>query len=661
MADKKQTNHSPVPSDVRQRVTDSEKGIMGLEPGWQEALAFFGNDQYVEQSAMTGQLDRLEVREGGSKPRHRPRLQRNRMTSKVMAEISMLTARIPNYGVDPPNGDPSADNQAQLAEKVLEFEYTNVRMNTMAIDTLIYAICTGAGYVWPFWDHCKGQYLQESEAGNDLYTGDCNRYVLHQGEVLWELGTSFDESDWVCTRKAQAVRQVKARAKINAENITADAKQGMWEKPGTQKGDLCFVYEYLEKPKKGSKGRWLTFVDDYQIMPERPYPRKNGRPVIHQMPWIPQPSRHRPLGAGEQLVECQRSYNRAINQIISFKNHAMMPQVLAPEGSIIGELTDEAGVVIEYRPVSGLKPEWRDVPEIPQTLFQSLDRALSDMDEILGSHDLPTGVESGSAIERVNERDENRRGLFIRTLADWWAGIGQHVLELVQEGYTEKRLIPVNGRFMPDRIPDFLGRDLGELGTVRVSARDIAPRSREAQEARIQYYADRQWIPPYEAMKALDAGTADAIIDEIELDEAKQEREIRRMMTLEARLTGVTDDQEVMNQINLEDAGRVDMPSEEFAMPGPFDNHEVHMHVLEQWFKTRDFDRQHPMVKEWGMDHYSAHELAVAAKQMQEAQMQAMQAQSLGAENAARPPAVGQPSQPAEGTHAPEEVEGAAA
>lgn len=642
-----------VPPDVQAKVDMSARAVAGLEPGWQESLSFFGNDQYVEISAVTGSLDRLEVREGGSKPRWRERRVRNRMTPKMMAEASLLTSRVPRYGIDPPNGDPSADNQAQLGEKVLEYQHRNVRMVEATIDTLLYAMGTGAGFLWPWWDPTIGPVVGEKE-GKVLCEGDINRSVLHQGEVLWEPGMSFHDSPWWCIRKAQPVSYVKMHATKNAENIVPDARQGNWEKPGVQKGQLVFVYNYIERPMAGKPGQWLTFASKHQIREKRPYPRESGKPCLHMLPWIPQPHRHRPLGAGEMLVECQRSYNRAVNQIISFKNHALMPQLLAPEGCIIGEVTDEPGVVIQYRPVSGLKPEWRPVQEIPQTLFQTLDQALADMDDILGSHDLPTGVETGTAIEKVNERDGSRRAVFIRTLAEWYSDIGQHMLELTQQHYTEKRLISVNGKFMPDRIPDFLGRDLGELGTVQVSPDDITPRTREVQEARIQYYADRQWIQPFEAMKALDAGTADVIIDEIELDENKQDREIRRMVTLEARIAGVTNDQDIQNIIDLENAGRLDMPSEEFPMPGPHDNHRVHMHRMEIWFKTRDFDKQPDMVKAWAMDHYEAHDLATQAEEIRQGQMQALKAQSLGQENAAVPPSVGVPSQPKEGANQPE-------
>jgi hypothetical protein len=637
-----------VPSDVAKKVAKDERAIHGYEPEWQEALAFFGGDQYVEISAVTGQLDRLEVREGGAKPRWRPRTQRNRLTRKVVAEASFLTSRIPSFDVDPPGGDPGADNQAQLGERILRWQFENLKLGDVAVDTIIYAILTGAGFVWPYWDSYSGDYIGEHD-GAHLHEGDICASVLHQGEVLWETGVPFEESSWWCVRKAQPVDQVKANAEMNADNITPDAKQGLWEKPGTERGELVFKYEYLEKPKKGGKGRWLTFANDRIIKKERPFPRRDGKCPLHMVRWFPQRYRGRHLGAGPALVAAQRGYNRTHNQITQWKNLTLIPQLMAPEGSIIGEYSDEPGIVIQYRLRGGAKPEFRPVPEVPDSLFVSLDRALQDMDDVLGSHETPEQLESGSAIQADIERSSAARSMFIRHVAEWWGDLGLHILELTQAGYTEERLILVDGKFGPDRIPDFLGRDLGRLGRVSVRPDSIAPRSRQEQEGLIQYYADRQWIEPHQAMKALDAGTADVIINELMLDESKQHREIQRMQTLEARLTGSTADGTAAEIVDLEDAGRMSIQSDEFPMPMPNDNHVVHQDVLRQWMKTRDFERQHPMVQAWAQDHDAAHQMEIDLQQQKEAQQAMLQAQELGMGNASRPPAVGQPSMPAQG------------
>jgi len=634
---------------IRIAIEEAEKAIVGEEPSWHEALAFFGNDQWVEQNALTGQLDRLEVREGGSKQRWQARLTRNRMTAKVMGEVSMLTSRVPDYDLDPASGDPAADNQAQEGEVVLRALHEQLEMENVAIKTLIYAILTGAGFTYPFWNPRLGETVSEDENG-PLREGDIDIGILHQGEVLWDPDCTFEESQYVIIRKAKSLERIKQMAEINVENITADAQSGLWERPGSERSKLGFVYDYMRKPGKEA-GIWLTIHNGHNIKNPRPFPRKNGEFPLHKMAWVPRPDKHRDVGAGPMLVDCQRGYNRTHNQITDWKNHILTPQLMAPEGSLQVDLTNEPGAEITYRVIGGQKPEWRITPDIPISLFQSLDRALDDMDDILGSHDLPPGVESGSAIQEVNERDQGRRGMVIRQLARWYASNGEHFLEIAQARYRERRLIEAQGMFGVDTIPDFLGRRLSGLGAPRVSPASIQPRTREYAEATVRQYAELGWIQPHEAMKAIKSGNMDIVINDIELDEAKQQREIRRMVTLQMRVepSVVDSPSEVAaeDQLALEEAGTLEADPAEFPMPALGDGHAVHRALLNRWMKTRDFERQHPMVQEWARDHEEAHRMYEDLEMEAEMARQAQKAEQLGNANAARQPSMGRPSRPA--------------
>lgn len=642
-------NDSSALERAKKNIARGEKAIRGDEPKWHEALAFFGNDQWVEVNAVSNELDRLETREGGEKPRHRPRLTRNRMTSKVLSEVSMLTSRTPAWQVDPPNGDPGADNQAQLAEKVLMAKHGDLGIDSKAVNALIYSILTGTAVAWPYWDPDVGRVVAEGEGGKTYCEGDVGIKLFHSGEVLWEPGVPFEDSGWHAIRKAVPVSTVRSQATRNGDKIKPNARGGMWERPGNELGEMAFTYEYLEKPSKGNAGLWMRLCGGHEIRERREYPRKDGQPALHKLAWIPRPDRHRDLGAGEMLVDCQRSYNRGHNQVIQWRTLALVPQMLAPEGSVTRELTDEAGVIIEYRVMGGQIPQWREVPEIPATLFETMDRALADMDEILGNHELPSGIESGSGIEAYNAHDQSRRGLFIRALAGWYAAIGQHVLELIHDHYTEPRLIELQGLYGPEQIPDFLGRDLGKIGKVRVKPSSLEGSSREAREKRILYYADRGWVEPHRAMRALDAGTDEALITELELDQAKQQREIRSVINLVARLQG-TDQPQVLRELEMEDSGRLSSPNLETPIAGEHDNHAVHMDELRIWMKTRDFEIQHPLVQAWAQDHYAQHEVFTVEAELRDSQQAAIKARALGDANAAREPGVKLPSQPSEDT-----------
>lgn len=630
----------PVDERVVKSVEQSEAGIRGDEPVWQLALNFYGNDQHTFISAVTNEVDRMETREGGEKPASRMRLTRNRMSMQVASEVSMLGSRTPSYEATAPNQDPKRINAARLSEQVLLAERERLRLDVKDLDVILYAVLTGAGFVWPHWDGSGGTYLGE-EGGQALYEGEIGYPVYHQSEVLWEAGVAFDDSDWVCVRKAQAVSKVKRRqGYIGSPELKPDRKEGKWKRVGSSSGELVMVYDYLEKPcQEHPAGRWLTYAGKNLILEPRDYPRRDGLPVVHKLPWLPRPNEHRDLGAGEQLVDVQRSWNRTLNQIMTWKNLVLVPQMMAPVGSLQTDPTNESGTIWEYRAIGGLAPEWREVPEIPVSLFKMLDLCLDDFNHILGMRDLPSGVESGTGIEQVNERDMSGRAMFVKQLARFFADVGYHVLDVVHENYTEPRLLEVQGRFGVELIEDFVGTKIGRPGTVRVSTASIEPRTKAGMEARIMGYAERGWIPPHQAMAAINGGSSESLVDDFELDVARQYREINDLIYL----SGWDPDERMERALSVAKIGEdgalpesITKEIPQLPMAQDYDNHIVHMDLLKQWMKTREFELLPEIAQLAARHHLSQHMQLDQQEQMQQAQMQMMKAEGLGMANASR-------------------------
>jgi hypothetical protein len=460
-------------------------------------------------------------------------------------------------------------------------------------------------------------------------TGDIRIKVLRQDQVMWHPNQSFEESRWHAVRDAQPCEDVHER--LHAElgtckgdhclchEIKPDASAAALDyQDGDSTADLVFVYHYFERPSNAfARGRYLLIAGRHIISKVYPYPIQADMPVIHRMPWIRRTNRDRGLGIGELAIDIQRSINRIVNQLIAWRYLCLNPQLLAPEGSIKSVVTEEPGVVVEYRPTGGKEPKWRDVPEIPVSLFKDLEQAYQDMDMVVGgSSALPPGVESGSGIQAVNEREQSFRAQVIANLATWYSGLGRHLLCLVKQHYTEERLLTINGRFGVEMIEDFMGDQLGgpdeEFADVRVAEASITPRTRAEMEAKIMMFADKGWIPPQMAMGALQGGTAEVILDRFELDIAKAHRHI--------------------NQLILIGRGKVDESL--VPEPGPMDNHDVQADVLMEWMKTADFERQHEIVQVLAMALLNGHQAMQQAKLDQEAMRVATRAAQQGMDNA---------------------------
>jgi hypothetical protein len=608
---------TPAPADVRRRVERAARAIRAEEPIWHEALCFFDNDQFVERSAVNGSLQRVETREGTvGKPRWRSRMIRNRYTSAIEAEKAAAIARVPVPECSAPSGKPEAINASKYAERACLGAFQMLHLKTLALDTMTYTFNCGAGYAWPYWNSNVGEFLTDPVSGETLRTGEIDFWILAPDEVLWEPGVPFKKSRWYAVRKAQPVDEVMAREGYTGpKELAADAQPNLHEAGRSSVTDnLVFVYHYLERPSKEHKaGRWLQIAGGHEIAARQDYPCDKDVPVIHELADIRRPHRDRPMGRGQLMIDIQRTYNRTINQIIAWKNLVLNPQMMAPRGSLRGQNTEEPGRVLEYRPIGGLEPKWREIQEIPIGLFRTLDQCILDWREVTGQHDLPSSIESGSAVVAINERDMSRRRAFVEGLAEWYGDLFGHILYLMQRHYTEPRLLEFKSRFGRDSTRDFLGAKLMPGITVRVDPGTIEPRTRAAQEAKLVMYADKGWLPAHQVMAALNSGNADSIIDEFELDVAKANREIQQLLAL----------------------GRGEGPGALFA--APMDNHQIHAEVLGAWMKTEDFEMQPELVKQAALAHYEQHQVEIQLAAFRAQLEQGVQAEALGRENATRP------------------------
>lgn len=625
-----------LPASLKRRQERCEAAIKVSEVTWQECLAFLDGDQHVYVDANSGRLERLETLDGSArKPRWRPRTTRNRFTTTIFRSASIVGSRMPGYECVPENGDPKPKAGALMGEKVLRGLYDKLGLRSKFLDVGVHAAATGAGFAMPFWDPHVGNPVYGLDGELVASQGEVDVAVLGQGEVLWDPGSSFERSRYYFVRQAQVNEEVvEAPWYRGPKKLTADARApiGQW-RHSEETRDLVFVWQYFERPcERYPRGRWLRFANDRLIAEPADYPYAPvdrskpavDRPCLHRMPWYPRVHRHRDMGIGEQLLDVQRTYNRTMNQIIAWKNLVLNPQMMAPEDSLISQLTDEPGAVFVYRPIGGQVPQRLEAPDIPMSLYTTLDRCIADFEEIAGQTALPAGIEAASAVAAVDEREAGRRGITTSNLAQFHADVGRHILHLVREHYTEQRLLVIQGRFSTELVEGFMGTQLDGIVDVRVSESSVAPRSRAEQKAQITYYADKGWIDPHQAMAALNGGTAESLIDDYELDVDKARRVIDHICR--AAVQGP--------ERTLDAQGR---PLPLLPEPGAADNLRVHADVFKQWMKTRDFEREPVEVREAAATYVQMCEAADQERQMTAAQLTSAQARGLGEANAGAP------------------------
>jgi hypothetical protein len=625
-------------------------------PRRNECMSFSRGDQYKwvdSKNVLRDQATTSDYHNRGGKPRHRVRSVRNYIFDHVETEVAAASQKVPGYDIAPTSQDPKRISAARLARKIAYYGYEkwNVRKATERV--IRYAVVADEGFAWPYFDTNVGPYVEvpvfdkEGNPTGEIQTvgqGELCIRVYGPNEVYWEPGISFDESRWHAIEQARDLDAVKEEPGYLGGKLVPDGQKAETSDYDNSQQQLVLVTEYLERPsKQNPMGRWLTLANGRVIIPERPYPCKDGEgkildePVLHELHYAEDPDSDRNLGLVRFLIPAQRQLNQAVSKIAEFINLQANPQLLLKNGARVlsGKLNDVPGAQVR---VSG-EAEWKDIPEIPSQLYQQMEQAIIDMGRIAAQNDIPSGVESAAAISYLLEKDSSRRAGFYNNLAQFHSRLMRHCLYLVQSYYNEPRLLKLRGEQGIEVISDFQGSELlGEVD-IRVQPGSIEPRSREAIESRIMGYAERGWISQHEAMAAINAGTAEGLIQSYEKDIARANLIIQKVNQGPEVLFSTPPRRPFYG----EDPGVDPETGEEREfvpgwMPRPFDNIPVQKDVIADFMKGTQYDDFDPPQQEALNAVYDAYLQLEAKEHAQAAAAQEETAESLGMANAARIP-----------------------
>jgi hypothetical protein len=241
-----------------------------------------------------------------------------------------------------------------------------------------------------------------------------------------------------------------------------------------------------------------------------------------------------------------------------------------------------------------------------------------------------------------------------------------HCLVLVQHHYTEDRLIKIKGRFGWESIKSFQGSQLRSQVDVTVAPGSIEPRTKQAIEQKVLAFADRGWISPQAAMHAIDLGSAEKLIEDVNLDVGKANRIIQRILQGPDKLfaqpeqvvgiepqtvpdpSGMPDPTtgQPAQVPNVDQTGQPKGGQPIMApswMPRQSDNISAWKSVFESWFKTEDYETLEPGMQTAAMQVYTKLLELEAQKQQEAVKAQEATAAQQGMDNAARPQTKGTP------------------
>lgn len=646
---------------VQARLKRGEARLRNIAPLRNECWEFFRGNHFAWRTAENTLVitpTSVSARGGkGSKDPWRQRTVRNLLIPLVRQEVSYATQRVPSYDVAPSNTDPDVVAAARVSEKIALYGYDKWRVKTATEDVVTSAIVADEGFAWPYWDAKTGPIVGDDD-GNPLHRGELCIRTYTGNEVGWEPGARFEESRWYFIQQAVPLDEILAMPGLLTQEIAADATDPVIIGKGTPPANtkMALKTEYLERPgPKHAAGRRLVMAGGKVILPEEAYPLTDAtglpldEPVLHKLSVIRDPDSDRDMGLVRFALDAMRTFNNSINKSIEFANLKLVPQIIAPPGTILTPLSDQPGAVVETPRPDLVK--WREIGEFPSALFEMADRAKADLGFLFSQNDIPGQVESGKAIQAFIERDQNARSSFIANLAEFHSRLMRHCLVLVQMHYTEPRLLEINGRFGPEVIDGFRGAQLMDQVNCRVYPRSLEPRTKEGVTQQVMMFAQLGWITPHAAMAAINGGTAEKLVESYELDIGRAHYIIQTIKQGPAALFSLQSEYKDIQVPAPPDpvtglppvdpmTGMPVMMTEMIEVPGwmprEIDNVAVHQQVFADWMKSSEWNRLEPGMREAARQYWRA--LLELEKEEQARQAEAMSARAVeqGEFNAAK-------------------------
>lgn len=171
------------------------------------------------------------------------------------------------------------------------------------------------------------------------------------------------------------------------------------------------------------------------------------------VPYFPYFRRGRTRGMVDNLIDPQRAANKLLSQIVHIVNTTANSGYFVPEGCLVDMTTDdlatrgaESGIVVVYRPDKG-KPEKISPNSLPLGHERIIDRSEYSIKSISGISDALQGLNgpevSGEAIKTKQYMGQAQLGGPLDNLARTRHMCGEKLLELIQDFYTEQRVIMI--------------------------------------------------------------------------------------------------------------------------------------------------------------------------------------------------------------------------
>ena len=349
-------------------------------------------------------------------------------------------------------------------DTALDYEWHRTKMREKLISNSIYTFVLGNSII----------ALPYQYSDNDEFDGNVTPICINPFNLYPDpLATSVDDAEYIIYATYEHENKLKKRYPQFADKIDGgDIKYEELVNSRNENAKVtnqilllevwCRDYttiEYEEVDKNGEKtkkkkfkypkGRVIICAPELELVFEdKENPYESGRFPFFIFKNTNVPFQFWGEGEVKYLLSPQQAINDLSNQIIDNAKHTANMQWIIDKNAGIpkGELTNRPGLIIRKNPGSEVRRE--SPPSMPMYVSEMITRHEQAIEVISGVHDItrgqtPTGIESASAIQALQEAANQRIRLKITLLEETLADMGNEWLSRIKQFWKVNRVIPV--------------------------------------------------------------------------------------------------------------------------------------------------------------------------------------------------------------------------
>lgn len=395
------------------------------------------------------------------RPRARPddpnapiRLTVNKIGGIAERFIARLVKAAPEPETRPVTDDESDVNAAKAGTRILRSELNRLDWESFLVRHAFWPVTHGWAYTQIMWDPKAGRKIGTIDKDTNVYEGQITLESVPAFELVVDPDArSMQTALWAIrtrsmTRAAiwehwgvEPVSDESGRTLADEVNDLAAASSRHNQE------DRLAVHQFWMVPCRAApKGLVVTWCGQTILEKAKDFPYKHGRLPFVQWDLLPGLGQREGRTWMNDLISLQADYNDARSREAALRR-TLTPKIVVAQGSGVDpkSLTSRLEV-IDYNPVA--EPPRVYVPDSGWMAQHetAMNRNDGEMGDRAGSSDVSSGKPSSAsmpaaAILALQEADDTKMAISYKLMSDAIKDVAWHMLMLVQQFWTEDRLV----------------------------------------------------------------------------------------------------------------------------------------------------------------------------------------------------------------------------